>query len=229
MRSYYPLAAAVLVLAVAVTATHGEGGLAEQLRALDARVFPADGDRAKELPLMLARDARARMGAANVRESQAWAAVQTRADWEKYRDTRIQALRDSLGRFPAARTEPKLRVTRTLDGDGYRVEDLVFESRPGLVVTANLYMPADPPKSMPGILIATSHHNPKTQGELQDMGMTWARRGCVVLVPDYLGHGERRQHAFQTEKDYARPFRVGRQDYYFRYNEGLQLQSWAKA
>ena len=40
---------------------------------------------------------------------------------------------------------------------------------------------------------------------------------------DHLGHGERRQHPFRTEADYPRPFRVGRQDYYFRYNTGAQL------
>ena len=55
------------------------------------------------------------------------------------------------------------------------------------------------------------------------MGMTWARSGCLVLVMDQLGHGERRQHPFRTEADYPRPFRVGRQDYYFRYNTGVQL------
>ena len=71
----------------------------------------------------------------------------------------------------------KVRVTRTLDGDGYRVENVVFESRPGVLVTANLYAPEKPGKKMPGILIVHSHHNPKTQGELQDMGMTWTKSG----------------------------------------------------
>ena len=50
--------------------------------------------------------------------------------------------------------------------------------------------------------------------------MTWARSGCTVLVIDHLGHGERRQHPFRSEKDYPKPFRVGRQDYYFRYDHG---------
>ncbi|HZT83732.1 MAG TPA: hypothetical protein VFA26_26110, partial [Gemmataceae bacterium] len=112
---------------------------------------------------------------------------------------------------------------RTFNGDGYRIDDVVFESRPGVLVTANLYAPARPSKAMPGILICHSHHNPKTQGELQDMGMTWARQGCLVLVMDQLGHGERRQHPFVSGKDYAGPFRPGRQDYYFRYNVGMQL------
>ena len=55
------------------------------------------------------------------------------------------------------------------------------------------------------------------------MGVTWAKLGCMVLVIDQLGHGERRQHPFATAKDYPKEFRVGRQDYYFRYNLNLQL------
>jgi cephalosporin-C deacetylase-like acetyl esterase len=53
--------------------------------------------------------------------------------------------------------------------------------------------------------------------------MSWARLGCLVLVLDNLGHGERRQHPFVDEKSYPEKYRVGRQDYYFRYNTSLQL------
>jgi dienelactone hydrolase len=173
---------------------------------------------------MLARREKTLMQTDSERENTAWEQVKTRADWERFRDLRLQDLRKSLGRLPTASGPPKALVTRQLEGDGYRIENLVFESRPGLVVTANLYMPSRPTNTMPGILIVHSHHNPKTQGELQDMGMTWARQGCLVLVMDQLGHGERRQHPFRSEKDYPRPFRVGRQDYYFRYNAGWQLQ-----
>jgi cephalosporin-C deacetylase-like acetyl esterase len=150
--------------------------------------------------------------------------IRTRADWENYRDLRLRKLRESLGHLPSASGSPKTVVTRRLEGDGYRIDNLVFETRPGLVETANLYGPTRKLSSMPGILIAHSHHNPKMQGELQDMGMTWARQGCAVLIMDQLGHGERRQHPFRSEQDYPRPFRFGRQDYYFRYNSGLQLQ-----
>jgi dienelactone hydrolase len=197
--------------------------LADELRRLDVRVVPADSDRAKELPRMLGRDARARIDAANRRSTQDWQAVKTREDWERFRDARLQALSASLGEFPDPPKDLHLRVTKTLDGDGYLVKNIVFESRPGVFVTANLYAPAKPAKAMPGILIVHSHHNPKTQGELQDMGMTWARQGCLVLVMDQLGHGERRQHPFITDKDYAGTFRPSRQDYYFRYNTGMQL------
>ena len=35
-------------------------------------------------------------------------------------------------------------------------------------------------------MLAHSHHNTKYEGELQDMGMTWARAGCCVLVHDSI-------------------------------------------
>jgi dienelactone hydrolase len=161
---------------------------------------------------------------ANARDRAAWAKIVDRASWEGYRDEELALLRKSLGRFPGRPKTIEVMTTKTIMGDGFRVENLVYESRPGLVVTANLYVPARATKAMPGIVIIHSHHNPKTQGELQDMGMTWARAGCLVLVPDQLGHGERRQHPFADAKSYPTPFKVGRQDYYFRYNLGLQLQ-----
>jgi cephalosporin-C deacetylase-like acetyl esterase len=197
--------------------------LAARLRSLDGNVYPRDDDKAKERTRMLARDVRSRLQVASERENRAWQQVKDRAGWEKFRDARLQALRASLGQFPDPPADLHVRVTRTLEGDGYRIENLVYETRPGLVATANLYTPAKPGKSMPGILIVHSHHNPNTQGELQDMGMIWARQGCVVLVPELLGHGERRQHPFNSSKDYQRPYRVGRQDYFFRYNSGVQL------
>src|SRR5437762_3327806 len=82
--------------------------------------------------------------------------------------------------------------------------DIATESRPGLFVTANLYRPARPPASLPGILISHSHHNPKTESELRDMGVGWARAGCYVLVPDHPGHGERREHPFATAESFPK-------------------------
>jgi dienelactone hydrolase len=197
--------------------------LAAWIRRLDSRVLPPSKAPDEEPAGMLARNILARRQAANVRENRAWDAVHTRDEWEQFRDSRIRALRDSLGLAPPPAQPPRVLVTRQLEGDGYRIANLVFESRPGVVVTANLYQPARPAPSMPGLLIAHSHHNPSTQGELQDMGMTWARAGCLVLVLEHVNHGERRQHPFRTEFDYPRPFRAGRQDYYFRYNTSLQL------
>lgn len=224
-RVPFAVASATLVLIASFddVSAANEGDLATTLRQLNPAVVPADDPQAKQLPGMLSDDIRSRRRAANERETKAWREIKTKAEWERYRDARIKALRDSLGADLTPPKEVKVTSSPGPEGDGYRIDKLVFESRPGLMVTANLYSPSKPGKSMPGIVICPSHHNPKTQSELQDMGMIWAREGCVVIVPDNLGHGERRQHPFARKEDYAGEFKVGRQDYYFRYNVGMQL------
>lgn len=201
------------------------GAVAADFKDVDPGVFPKEDPRAKDLAKMMAVDARVRTQAANLRESKAFAAVETRAQWEVHRDARIAALKASLGTFPEPPKDVRVKVTREFAGDGFRLRNVLYESRPGVWVSANLYLPAKPPEKMPGILISTAHHTAKTNGELQDMGMTWARTGAAVLVPDAFGYGERRQHDFRTDKDFDKPFRAGRQDYYFRYNSNLQLSA----
>lgn len=215
----------VLALLVGVVAprawTQGTDRLSVQIEKLDPGVLP---DLAEQLSQMLANRVREGIKAANRRSSLQWRQISNRAEWEAFRRERLDALQASLGHFPEVPRDLHVRITRTIPGDGFVIENLVFESRPGLWVTANLYRPEPLRPSKPGILLCHSHHNPKTQGELQDMGMTWARLGCLVLVMDQLGHGERRQHPFVSARDYAGEFPVGRQDYHFRYNTGIQLQ-----
>lgn len=119
---------AILALSWPAPAAAGEHsaeiGLAAQLRELDARVFPANGETANALPWMLSRDVLTRIQAAALRENTAWHEAKTRADWERLRDARIHAFRNSLGPFPPAPSGLKVHLTRTLQGDGYRIEDL---------------------------------------------------------------------------------------------------------
>lgn len=211
--------------------------LADRLRALDTRVIGPE--QAAEVREAVRRDVRARIKAAEDRESAAWRRVKTQDDWVEFSRRRIDALGRSIGqsrgpiesigsfrpesRPPREFVPQKLGTTATFDGDGFTIENVMFESRPGLVVAGNLYRPKPARGRKPGFLICHSHHAPKTQGELQDMGMTWARSGSAVLVIDQLGHGERRTHEFGTAGKYAGEYRPSRQDYYFRYNTGLQL------
>lgn len=171
----------------------------------------------------LDREIRQRIQGANSRNRDTWNQIASLKEWEAFRDVRIAALRSALGDFPAPPATLAVRTTGKLQGDGFVVENTIYESRPGQWVTANLYVPAKPTASMPGILIAHAHHQPKAQSELQDMGMTWARAGCLVLVIDQLGYGERRPHPFHRDTDYAKPYRPSRQDYYFRYDNGVNL------
>ena len=197
--------------------------LARKIAALSADVL--NEEQQEEFDEQTFRNLRARGDEVNRQDVAKWRAIRSREDWERWRDESLVNFRKSLGKFPDLPKSLNVRVTKTLDGDGFLIDNLVYQSRPGIWVTANLYKPAKPTENMPGILIAHSHHRPKTQGELQDMGMTWARQGCLVLVIDQLGHGERADHPFQSEQDYkADPdFKWWRQDYYFRFNTNAQL------
>lgn len=200
-----------LTLLLTAPAPSAADNLAAQLGSADSDVLSAVERRMSES--MLRNDVRARQAVANRRDAAAWAGNTSLEDWRRFATPRIDALRRSLGTLRPRARNLDARVTRVLDGPGYRIENLVYKSRDDTVVTANLYLPAPARAKTPGIILVHSHHNPKTQGELQDMGMTWARDGCAVLDMDQMGYGERRQHP-------AGP----RQDYRFRYIHGIKLQ-----
>ncbi|WP_425616240.1 hypothetical protein NA78x_006182 [Anatilimnocola sp. NA78] len=187
----------------------------------------ADTD-AQKLRDYVGNDQRRRREAANQKSSAEWRAIQTKEQWLAFRRDKLQLLRRSLGNSLAAddwRPPQPLRVEKAgeIKGDGYRIEKVIYESRPGLWVTADLYAPEPPRAKMPGLVLSHAHHTPKENGELQDMGVLWARAGCYVLSPDHLGHGERRGHPFRTAADYDKPFQASRNDYYHRYDLNAQL------
>jgi len=218
-QQIFPLLAALFVLLCPPFVFAAD--LAGQLRGLDPAVLLPQ--LREQTVGMIQRDIRRRRDLANAQNRQAWRAIQNREQWEAYKTERIERLRRSLGRFPQPPKPLRVEVTGTIEGAGFRIENVVYESRPGCWVPGNLYVPAKPTASMPGLLIVHSHHRDKTHGEVQDMGMTWARAGCVVLVIDQVGYGERRAHPFSGPDDFAGEFRVSRQDYYYRYDSGVQL------
>ncbi|MFN4259204.1 MAG: hypothetical protein ACK4RK_07885 [Gemmataceae bacterium] len=197
--------------------------LAAALRELPGQVLTPEQRKAQ--PEELWQYLRERRDQINRDDVAAWRGLKDRAAWEKFREERIESLRQSLGRMPDVPDQLPVKETKTIQGDGYQIRNILYESRPGFWVPGNLYLPAKPSGSMPGLLLVHSHHRPKVQGELQDMGMTWARQGCVVLVIDQVGHGERAAHPFQSEQSYKKDsdFRWYRQDYHFRYDSGTQL------
>ncbi|MBX3746603.1 MAG: prolyl oligopeptidase family serine peptidase [Verrucomicrobiae bacterium] len=94
-------------------------------------------------------------------------------------------------------------VTGVLEGDGYRVENLHFQSRPGLYVTANLYRPPAiaPGERLPAILYVCGHSHRGRDGNkvaYQSHGIWFARHGYVCLVLDSLQLGEIASHHHGT-------------------------------
>ncbi|MFO0887621.1 MAG: acetylxylan esterase [Isosphaeraceae bacterium] len=98
----------------------------------------------------------------------------------------------ALGGFPE-KTPLNPRVTGTLKRDGYRVEKVIFESRPGHHVTANLYLPEGEGK-FPGVLMPIGHsENAKAADYVQKGAILLAKNGIACLAYDPIGQGERKQ------------------------------------
>jgi hypothetical protein len=99
----------------------------------------------------------------------------------------------AIGDLPTTRTPLHARVTGTIPMDGYHIEKVVFESLPGLAVTALLYVP-DAPGPRPAVLVPCGH-SPlgKAYPKYQEIAGRLARRGYVVLCWDPVGQGERSQ------------------------------------
>jgi dienelactone hydrolase len=127
---------------------------------------------------------------ANIRR----AALHTRADAEAYvRDVR-EKIRACFGAFPE-KTPLNARVTGTIERDVYRIEKIIFESRPGFPVTANLYLPKGRTFPLPGVVGTCGHSaNGKAAEPYQSFAQGLARLGYVVLIFDPAGQGERFQY-----------------------------------
>jgi dienelactone hydrolase/pimeloyl-ACP methyl ester carboxylesterase len=122
------------------------------------------------------------------------ARLQNRTDAEAYlRDVRAK-IRACFGPWPE-KTALRARVTGTVERDTYRIEKVIFESRPGFLVTANLYIPTNRPLPLPGVVGTCGHSsNGKAAEPYQAFAQGLARQGYVVLIYDPIGQGERLQY-----------------------------------
>jgi dienelactone hydrolase len=121
-------------------------------------------------------------------------AVRTEADLQALRSEIRGTVLDMIGGLPETKTPLNARVTGTIPMDGYRIEKVVFESLPGLHVTALLYLPDGPVARRPAVLVPCGHApDGKSFKNYQEISGQLARRGYVVLSWDPVGQGERSQ------------------------------------
>lgn len=78
--------------------------------------------------------------------------------------------------------------------DGYTVESVAFEARPGFFVYGNLYRPRDRAGLRPAVLYPHGHYRGPDGGRYKDDTQqgcaTLARMGAVVLSYDMIGFGD---------------------------------------
>jgi cephalosporin-C deacetylase-like acetyl esterase len=118
--------------------------------------------------------------------------LKTPEDIRKRQEFLKQKFLEALGGFPE-KTPLNARVVGTLRCDGFRVEKVIYESRPHHHVTANLYLPEDR-TPVPGVLLPCGHSdNGKAAEAYQRACILMARNGLAVLCYDPIGQGERNQ------------------------------------
>ncbi len=127
-----------------------------------------------------------------------WRKDLTKENWPaKQTEMRAQFQR-MLGLDPwPARGDLKPVITGTVQGDGYIVEKLQFQSLPGLYVTGNLYRPNEVKQPLPTILYVCGHAIVVDGGvslgnktAYHHHGVWFARHGYVCLIIDTIDLGE---------------------------------------
>lgn len=120
------------------------------------------------------------------------------ATWNHDRPELVRQLHEMLGLDPLPeKTDLKMTITGKVEGPGFTVENLHFQSRPGLYVTGNLYKPEKIEGKLPAVLYVCGHSRVFKDGvaygakaNYQHHGAWFARHGFICLTIDTLQLGE---------------------------------------
>lgn len=118
----------------------------------------------------------------------------TAYDWQKRQSQIRQTMYNLLGPFPE-KTPLNAKITGRLEKDGYKVENMIYESLPGFYVTASLFIPNNAKYPAPAILFCSGHSSEayrKMSYQLPLLNLV--KRGFIVLAIDPIGQGERLQY-----------------------------------
>ncbi len=110
-----------------------------------------------------------------------------------------QILREIIGQFPE-KTPLNAKITSTVKKDGYKVENIIYESLPGFYVTSSLFIPDKRQKRAPAILFCSGHSHGAYRLESYQLPLlNLVKKGFIVLAIDPVSQGERLQY-FDPEK-----------------------------
>ncbi|MBL8826320.1 MAG: prolyl oligopeptidase family serine peptidase, partial [Planctomycetaceae bacterium] len=128
------------------------------------------------------------------------AALKTKADAETYVKSVRAKIQSCFGPWPE-KTPLNAKIMGVVERDQYRIEKVMFESRPGFYVTSNLYLPKNRKGPLPGVVGSCGHSaNGKAGDTYQSFAQSLAKLGYVVLIFDPIGQGERLQYVDENLK-----------------------------
>lgn len=115
-------------------------------------------------------------------------------DCQRYRQKVREHFLKVIGGLPTSKCELEPQITGVIQGEGYRIEKVIFQSLPGFFVTSNLYLP-EGEGPVPGILFACGHsRDAKAYPVYQKVCLDLVANGFAVLAVDPQGQGERLQY-----------------------------------
>ncbi len=125
--------------------------------------------------------------------------LQTIDDWTNRQKEVRQVIWDIMGPFPE-KTPLNVKITGTVKKDGYKVENIIYESLPGFYVTSSLFIPDKRQKRAPAILFCSGHSHGVYRLESYQLPLlNLVKKGFIVLAIDPVSQGERLQY-FDPEK-----------------------------
>lgn len=147
---------------------------------------------ADEFPDMLLAHLGGRLKALDERWDEQRAGIKTPADLDARNTFVREKFEEMIGGYPDLTPLNPVVVDR-FERDGYRVENVMFQSRPDFWVTGNLYVPTTGDGPFPGIISPCGHYGlARMQPDYQFVYMNLVKAGFVVLAFDPIGQGERR-------------------------------------
>ena len=121
-----------------------------------------------------------------------WASLKTEKDLLQLQQEMRDRLLDMIGGLPPKKTPLNSQITGRIQMRGFHIEKLIFESLPGVYVTALVYSPDDGTKRYPAILVP-SGHSENGKVHYQPLCQRLVQLGYVVISWDPVGQGERSQ------------------------------------
>jgi cephalosporin-C deacetylase-like acetyl esterase len=116
----------------------------------------------------------------------------TLAAWQTRRQELRRAMLAAMGPMPDKPCALEPRVLGTLKRPGYRIEKLVFQSRPDVWVTGSLYLPDPARQARPAVLAVHGHWaGARRDPVVQARCLGLVHLGFVVFAVDAFGAGER--------------------------------------
>ena len=133
------------------------------------------------------------------------------------------SLRMAAGLYPWPEKTPlNVRTEDALEGEGFSIKKVMYESMPGFWSTGNLYLPKPLTGKHPAILYCMGHFEDqrltREEGKIDvpQQLANFARMGFICLVPDMIGKVDSRQ----ITHDY------GRDEMELWQSNGLGIQLW---